>query len=121
VDNEPTLANAITRILDKSFSDAVVNVSRDACNALIEIGNMKPDLVILDARMPTLDGREILSAMKNNPATKAIKVLAICGLVEDLHEMRTLGADETLFKPFSLNELIEKVEKLVPFSHVTEP
>jgi excisionase family DNA binding protein len=120
VDNEPALANAITRILDKSFPDAVVNVARDACNALIEIGNMKPDLVILDGHMPTLDGREILIAMKNNPVTKAIKVLTICVLVEDLHEMRTLGADETLFKPFSLNELVEKVEKLVPFNQITE-
>jgi CheY-like chemotaxis protein len=120
VNGEPNTAHAITRILEKSFSDAVVNVSRDACNALIEIGNMKPDLVILDGRMPTLDGREILIAMKNNPVTKAIKVLTICALVEDLHEMPTLGADETLFKPFSLNELVEKVEKLVPFNQITE-
>jgi CheY-like chemotaxis protein len=120
VDDEPTVANSITRILGRSFSDAVVTVSRDACNALIEIGNTRPDLVILDARMPMLNGREILIAMKNNPATKDIKVLAISGHAKDLDELIALGADEMLFKPFSFSELLEKVETLVPFNSVTQ-
>jgi excisionase family DNA binding protein len=120
VDDEPTVANSITRILGSNFLDTVVNVSRDACNALIEIGIMRPDLVILDARMPMLNGREILVAMKNNPATKDIKVLAVSGHSQDLAELTALGANEALFKPFSHRELLEKVEILVPFNNITE-
>ena len=120
VDDEPTVANSITRILRRHFSDMVVTVSRDACNGLIEIGSMRPDLVILDARMPILNGREILVAMKNNPATCDIKVLTISGHVSDLDELTTLGADEILCKPFSFSELLEKVEALVPLNHMTE-
>ncbi len=120
VDDEPNVANSITRILGKNFPDMVVTVSRDPCNALIEIGNTRPDLVILDARMPLLNGRDILVAMKNNPATKDIKVLATSGQPTDLDELTALGADGILCKPFSFSDLLERIETLIPLNNVTE-
>lgn len=120
VDDETSITGFITRILERKFRNAIVTVTRDPCNALIEIGSKQPDLVILDARMPTLSGRNILSAIKNNPSTKDTKVLAVSGHPADLKELATLGADDTLFKPFSLSKFVEKVERLVPFNQATE-
>ncbi len=115
VDDEPTMVNFIIRCLNKSLPDALLHVSKDACDALIQIGDIHPDIVLLDAKMPILHGRDILMAMKNSSTTQEINVLALGGLPEDLEELSSLGANDTLSKPFTLDELMAKIETLLPF------
>ena len=71
-----------------------------------------PDLVILDAMLPGIDGREICQLIKLNKATRNLPVI-ICSGDEDSIErsLTQKGApDDVLLKPFDITCLIEKVE-----------
>ena|SRR6185312_3191940 len=70
-----------------------------------------PDLIILDAILPGMDGREICQLLKLNKATQKVPVI-ICSGDETIDEaLKQKGApDDILHKPFDINSLIEKVD-----------
>ena len=70
-----------------------------------------PDLVILDALLPGIDGHEVCRLLKLNKQTKNLPVI-ICADIDDMDEApKQEGApDDVLYKPFGMNSLIEKVE-----------
>jgi DNA-binding response OmpR family regulator len=76
-----------------------------------EVRKLHPDLLILDAVMPGLDGREICKILKYNKETKGLPVI-ICSAEEDLDDALTQeGApNDILHKPFDMIALINKVE-----------
>jgi CheY-like chemotaxis protein len=80
-------------------------------NVLNSIFFNHPDLVILDARMPGMDGREICKLLKLNRSTRKLPVI-MCSAEDDIDEsLRQKGApDDVLHKPFDTEELLEKVE-----------
>lgn len=72
----------------------------------------KPDLILLDIKMPTGGGLTVLGNLKNHPETKKIPVIIVTGLVErDLEkEARSAGAIDFVRKPFEMKALIEKIK-----------
>jgi DNA-binding response OmpR family regulator len=71
-----------------------------------------PDLVILDARLPGINGEEICQLIKMNKTTRNLPVIMCSGDDEPTHQsLKQKGApDDILQKPFDINKLIEKVE-----------
>jgi CheY-like chemotaxis protein len=80
-------------------------------NVLNSIFFNHPDLIILDATMPGMDGREICKLLKLNKSTRELPVI-MCSANDDIDEaLKQNGApDDVLHKPFDTQELIEKVE-----------
>jgi DNA-binding response OmpR family regulator len=76
-----------------------------------EVKHTHPDLLILDAIMPGLDGREICKILKDDKETKSLPVI-ICSGEEDLDDVLTQeGApNDVLHKPFDMTALIDKVQ-----------
>ncbi len=73
----------------------------------------KPDLIVCDVRMPSMDGFRTLSAIRKFPATAAIPLILMSGSDLDRDGFRrgmVSGADDFLLKPFTPSELIEAVE-----------
>ncbi|MDF2430569.1 MAG: hypothetical protein JWP44_200 [Mucilaginibacter sp.] len=72
----------------------------------------RPDLVILDARLPGINGEEICQLIKMNQTTRNLPVIMCSGDDETIHQsLKQKGApDDILQKPFDINKLIEKVE-----------
>jgi DNA-binding response OmpR family regulator len=70
-----------------------------------------PDLIILDAMLPGIDGKEICQLIKLNKATKKLPVI-MCSGDENMSEARKRNGapDDILQKPFDISCLIEKVE-----------
>ncbi len=70
-----------------------------------------PDLIILDAILPGMDGREICQLLKMNSATRDLPVI-ICSGDDTIGEsLKQKGApDDILHKPFDISSLIEKVD-----------
>jgi signal transduction histidine kinase/predicted metal-dependent phosphoesterase TrpH len=81
-----------------------------------KIESEKPDLLILDLMMPNLDGWELCHLIRRNPREEVrevgILMLTARAMPEDRVYGLEIGADDYLTKPFSLNELILRVEKL---------
>lgn len=73
----------------------------------------KPDLVLLDAEMPEMDGWEACKAIKANPETAAAKVLICTGhdLSEEPEMLTESGANGYVTKPYNPAQLVEKVKQ----------
>jgi len=73
-----------------------------------------PDLVLLDLKMPICDGFEVLKWLQQHPMVKRpwIAVLSSSNEKRDVDQAKTLGADEYLIKPATLEALTQIVQKL---------
>ena len=83
----------------------------------------KPDLILLDINMPILDGWEALRILKVSEETKAIPV-AMFSVRYDLSEKSEAlkrSADDYIVKPFSYDELLERVGRLLTFCAGSDP
>ena len=91
-----------------------VATMRDGATALAQIATARPDLVILDLRLPAVDGWAVLRQLRADSDTRALPVLTITGVEVDRgDEVLTAGADEFLTKPFSLTVLESTVRRLL--------
>ncbi|HEX9778949.1 MAG TPA: response regulator [Geopsychrobacteraceae bacterium] len=83
--------------------------------ALEAVAEEKPDLILLDAMLPELDGFEVCSRVKNDPATQHIPVVLLTAkkTPEDMAHGKQVGADEYITKPFKSAMVIETIEKLL--------
>ena len=78
-----------------------------------------PDLILLDIRMPGLDGYEVLKALVEDPFTNHIPVIMLTNLSGPRRVCRGLnaGADDYVTKPFEFGELCARVQRLIARSH----
>jgi CheY-like chemotaxis protein len=95
--------------------DHEVIVTTDGESALEQIFAQRPDLVLLDVRMPRLDGYEVCRRMKADRSLKAIPVafLSAKGQEGEIQQGLEAGAEEYILKPFSLDDLLESVARLL--------
>lgn len=87
-----------------------VRIAGDGLEALETIRSWQPRLIILDLMLPTVDGMQILRTIRSEGLTMPVLILsARSGEPEKVRGLR-VGADDYLTKPFSLNELLARVE-----------
>ncbi len=88
-------------------------LARDGAEALAAARERTPDLALLDVAMPAMDGYEVLSAMRADPATKDVPVILLTARAEstDVEKGFEAGADDYITKPFSPQALHERVAK----------
>jgi CheY-like chemotaxis protein len=72
----------------------------------------QPDLVVIDWVMPEMDGPTAIAALRSDPATRGLPILLMSG-TEDGDGAANSGADSFLPKPFSLAELLARVDELL--------
>jgi response regulator RpfG family c-di-GMP phosphodiesterase len=111
VDDDPGLRALLRATFETA--DIAVNEAESAttAKALMRLG--QPDVVVLDVRMPGVDGLEFCRELKGNPETEHIGVVLLTGS-DDANEQdaRSAGADGYLRKPFSPLELLAIVERI---------
>lgn len=97
------------------FSSYELRDAEDGMKGALLIGSWKPDLVILDIRMPNMNGMELLKLMHENPATAGTHVIvASAHLSPELKkEVEDMGVDIVLEKPVHLVKLVASIQKLV--------
>ncbi len=78
----------------------------------------KPLLILMDIMMPEMDGREAARAIRSNPETRNIPIVAATVLFRDsdLQSCIEAGCNDYLVKPFTLRQLREKLQEFVPVS-----
>ncbi|GAA3770881.1 hypothetical protein GCM10022225_67410 [Plantactinospora mayteni] len=85
--------------------------ARDGQEALEVIEQRRPDLAVVDLRMPRIDGLELTRRLRANPMTSALPVIMLTakGLTVDKVHGLTAGADDYLVKPFDTAELVARI------------
>ena len=90
----------------------IVLEATDGIKAIeIAIANT-PDLILLDIKMPSMDGYQVCTNLKSNPITQQIPVIFISAIesIEEKIEAFTVGGIDFINKPFHLVEVLARVE-----------
>ncbi len=105
------LADTLSEALSKAgYTVDVVNDGRDGYeNAVSGIY----DIVILDLMLPTMNGYEVLSAVRRDGQEVPVLILTAKTELEDKVEGFTLGADDYVTKPFEMRELLMRIQAIV--------
>lgn len=112
VDDEPSMARAIQRVLRPAGYETLI--ATDGFQAGSMLHSFAPALMTLDLQMPGLDGFGVLRFLRDSKPRPKLRVLVVSGESElRLREARELGADETLAKPFINEQLLATVRELL--------
>jgi len=100
VEDEPDLRNLVADILIDAGHD--VTKAKDGGAALEKAGTEQPDIILLDVMMPVMDGFEVLTQLRQNPATRATPVVMLTAFPAARGERRAwqLGIRHYIRKPF---------------------
>ncbi|MBU4174504.1 MAG: response regulator [Actinobacteria bacterium] len=92
-----------------------VVAAHDGRECLEGIAEIKPDLVLLDVRLPGLSGTEVCRSIKETAQTKDIPVVAITASMsgETRNRMAEVGADDFLLKPLDVSDLNRVVKRFL--------
>lgn len=92
-------------------------VASNGYEALAIARRYRPDLILLDLRLPGMDGYESLTHLKRDAVTQTIPIIAVSAHVSDTDQERkrliALGASSFLPKPFSIDKLLAEVEEVL--------
>ena len=113
VDDEPNIVRLIQVNLERQGYQ--VETANNGAQALEKIRLSRPDLLVSDVMMPEMDGFELLSSIRRDPALEDLPVIMLTAKAQDRDVMEGYkrGADIYLAKPFNPLELITFVKRIL--------
>lgn len=118
IDDNPTIVELIKYAVNLQAAYEVI-VAYDGIEGLERVFEEQPDCVIIDVKMPRMDGYKLVRCLRGDPRTVNIPLIILSAMTRDDDQMKGLlsGADAYLTKPFkpaALNEAIKHVLALTP-------
>jgi DNA-binding response OmpR family regulator len=119
VDDDDAIRQLIA--LNLELEGFEVRTAVDGPDCLRQIGDVDPAVVTLDVMMPRMDGWDVASRLRANPATRHVKILLLTARAQDadLRRGTDLGVDAYLTKPFEPDDLVAVVRALAGADGVT--
>jgi len=113
VEDEAPLVTMLRYNLEKEGFQ--VSEASDGEEALVQIAERKPDIVLLDWMLPLVSGIEVCRRLRRSPETRALPVVMLTARGEEGDRVRGLdsGADDYVVKPFSLSELVARLRAVI--------
>ncbi len=104
-DNRQLLAQLLTAV---GFE---IRLAANGAEAIREFADWQPHLILMDFRMPVIDGREAIRRIRTMAGGKDLKIIAVTAsaMDENRQELTEVGADDFISKPFREAELFEKI------------
>lgn len=111
VDDEPNITDLVSTALHyEGFAVSTASTGREA---LDEVAKVRPHLVVLDVMLPDLDGFEVAKRLRQEGRKVPILFLTARDATEDKVRGLTIGGDDYVTKPFSLEELLARVRAVL--------
>ena len=110
VEDEPAISRLLEAYLSREGFRTVL--ASDGETALQQHAYLKPDLVLLDIRIPKLDGLAVLARLRHTSSTPVIMVTALADDLDRLSGLH-LGADDYVVKPFNPQEVVARVKAVL--------
>ena len=103
----------VVRFFLQGMRNAEVTMCRDGAEALDALAVVVPDVVVLDAQMPKVDGLTVLQTMRANPKHAAVPVIFLTSEPSETFREDCIerGAQAVLTKPFNPRVLVEEVRR----------
>jgi putative two-component system response regulator len=120
VDDTESVRSLFRRLLSSDGHDVIA--AADGAAALEAVQLHRPDVVLLDVDMPTMDGLEVCRRLKADPGTRLTPVVMVTGQTDLSDRLRGIeaGADEFLSKPVHPQELRVRVRSLSRVKHLID-
>ena len=111
VDDEPSILETVGGVLrDEGYEIDTASTARGAMSTAVA---SRPDMMVLDVMLPDFDGIEIARRLRADGHAVAILFLTARDTVEDRVNGLRIGGDDYMTKPFSLEELVERVRAIL--------
>ena len=109
-DDEPTIRLLVSSILGKNYN---ILAAVNGQEVLDTVSQNRPDLILMDIMMPTMDGYSACASLKKDPETADIPVVMLTGVGHELNKVlaEQMGADGYITKPFESQDLKDTVKK----------
>ena len=113
VDDSLTVRKITTRLLERSGYQVVT--AKDGVDALEQMMEITPDVMLLDIEMPRMDGFEVAKRLRQDSKTRSLPIIMITSRTADKHRNYALelGVNEYLGKPFQEEELLGHIASFV--------
>ncbi|MBK0064374.1 MULTISPECIES: Hpt domain-containing protein [unclassified Acinetobacter] len=113
VDDSVTVRKVTSRLLERQGFDVVT--AKDGVDAMEQLENVKPDLMLLDIEMPRMDGFEVTNLVRHHELHQDMPIIMITSRTGEKHRERalSLGVSHYMGKPFQEAELLANIEDLL--------
>jgi chemosensory pili system protein ChpA (sensor histidine kinase/response regulator) len=113
VDDSLTVRKITSRLLSRTGYQVVL--AKDGVDAMEQLTEMLPDVMLLDVEMPRMDGFELAKRMRQDARTKNVPIIMITSRTADKHRQYALelGVNEYMGKPYHEEELLENISRFV--------
>ena len=113
VDDSVTVRKVTTRLLERQGMNVVT--AKDGVDAITQLQELKPDIMLLDIEMPRMDGFEVATLVRHEPRLADLPIIMITSRTGDKHRERALaiGVNDYLGKPYQEAQLLERIHALV--------
>ncbi|MFO7530032.1 MAG: Hpt domain-containing protein [Marinobacter sp.] len=112
VDDSVTVRKVTSRLLERNGMEVLT--AKDGLDAVAQLQDHKPDIILLDIEMPRMDGFEVASFIRHDDNLRETPICMITSRTGEKHRERALaiGVNEYLGKPFQETELLETIKRL---------
>jgi chemosensory pili system protein ChpA (sensor histidine kinase/response regulator) len=113
VDDSVTVRKVTSRLLERNGMN--VMTAKDGVDAISQLQERKPDIMLLDIEMPRMDGFEVAALVRHDERLKDLPIIMITSRTGEKHRERALaiGVNQYLGKPYQESLLLESIEQLV--------
>jgi DNA-binding response OmpR family regulator len=117
IDDDPNLVETLADTLELAGGYRIRSAV-DGAQGLEAVAESPPDCVVVDVRMPHLNGLQFVRALRGDPATTHVPIVMLSALVQDHDQLNGLmsGADAYLRKPVRVQELLKAIHTALQIS-----
>lgn len=114
VDDDDAIVDMFTELLERDgrFEYRTASTGYEAG---IVTEQFRPDVILLDYKLPDINGTGVCRTIRSNPNFAHMKIIVVSGVADpdEIKELMSCGADEFIRKPFDITEIINRIATLV--------
>lgn len=114
VDDDPAIVEMLVELLERDgrFEVATADTGFEAG---MRTRAFHPDVIVLDYMLPDVNGNAVCRSIRSDPSLSDVRIIIVSGVVEREHVQKLLqeGADDFIQKPFSIEQLVNRITELV--------
>jgi len=113
IDDSITVRKVTTRLLERNGFKVLT--AKDGVDALGQLQETVPDMMLLDIEMPRMDGFELATHVRNDEELKHVPIIMITSRTGDKHRQRAqaIGVNNYLGKPYQENDLLDSIHRII--------
>lgn len=114
VDDDPAIIEMFVELLERD-GRFEVRTAGSGYDAGVVTQQFRPDVIILDFKLPDINGNVVCRTIRSNPAFEHMKIILISGVADpdEVEELMQSGADDFIRKPFQIDTVINRMAELV--------